>query len=226
MTSPGPLLFDRPAIVAGEDKLQTDVIASQLRGVVVPEVVRTRDFAQALSLARPGGFALHIVGWDKNPLDAVEYILGIRRNRDSRDRAAPIIVACAAPTANDYKLAQEAGATAVFAKPLAIGPLLKLFAKVKADVRPFVDTQDYVGPCRRRAILSSASRRRRSDAPDPASSAFASASIKYAMVLFNQVAEGDLDQAAETAARLRLTGEAAADAMLVAALDQIGRAHV
>jgi len=61
-------LFDRPAIVTGEDKLQMEVIAGILRGVVVPEVVRTRDYAHAAGLARTGGYALHVIGWDRDPL--------------------------------------------------------------------------------------------------------------------------------------------------------------
>lgn len=221
MPSVAPLLFDRPAIVTGEDKLQTDILAGLLRGVVTPEVVRTRDYKHAASLARSGGFALHIVGWDKSPLDAIEYVFELRRARENRDRAAPVIILCAAPTANDHKMAQEAGATAVFTKPLALGPLVTLLNRVVADVRPFIDTPAYVGPCRRRAILSGGPRRRRGESKPPPPPPYAAAAIKDAVLLYNQVTTGELAAAAETCARLRKAGNADVDAPMVEALDLI-----
>lgn len=216
-----PLLFDRPAIVTGEDKLQTDIVAGLLRGVVTPEVVRSRDYKHAASLAQSGGFALHIVGWDKSPLDAIEYVFELRRARENRDRAAPVIILCASPTGNDYKMAQEAGATAVFAKPLALGPLVNLLKRVVADARPFVDTPSYVGPCRRRAILSGGPRRRKGEVKPAAPAPYAATAIKDAVLLYNQVTTGALDAAAETCLRLRKAGNADVDAPMVEALDLI-----
>jgi hypothetical protein len=217
-TSP---LFDRPAIATDEDKLQMDVIAGILRGVVVPEVVRTRDYAHAASLARTGGLALHIVGWDKDPLETIQYIYEMRRSKEKRDRAAAAIVLCAAPSPNDYKIAQEAGATAVFATPLALGPLMKLMARVKDDRRPFVETPDDVGPCRRRAILDGGPRRRSDDPAPPPPAPYAATAIKEAVLLYNQVSTGALYAAAATCARLRKAGNVDVDAPMVEALDLI-----
>jgi CheY-like chemotaxis protein len=217
MKSAAPL-FDRPAIVTGEDKLQTDIIADLIRGVVAPEVVRTREYKHGIALAQAGGFALHLVGWDKSPPDALDYVVRLRRDRDNRDRAAPVIILCAAPTANDYKMAQEAGATAVFAKPIALGSLMKLFEKVKADPRPFVDAQSYIGPCRRRAILSGGPKRRRADAATTVTSGYTAGAIKDAVILFRQVSSGDLAGAAETCARLQKASDAASDAPMAEAL--------
>lgn len=216
-----PLLFDQPAIVTGEDKLQTEIIAGILRGVVVPEAARTRSYAEARALAKTASFALHVVGWDKDPLEAIQYLYDLRRLPDRRSRAAPAIVVCAAPSANDYKMAQEAGATAVFAKPLALGSLLKLLGKVKDDKRPFVESPNYVGPCRRRAMLHGGPRRRRSDplaAPPPP---YAATAIKEAVLLYNQVNAGTFDAAFETCARLRKAGNVDVDAPMVEALDLI-----
>lgn len=221
MAGPPPLLFDRPTLVAGEDKLQTDVIAGLLRGVLTPEVIRTRDFQHASSLAHAGGFALVVVGFDRSTVDAVEFIMSLRRNRANRDRTAPIIVLRTNPTENDYKVAQEAGATAVFAKPLALGPLQKFFAKVKSDVRPFVDVESYVGPCRRRAIIKGGPRRRSGDQPDPATQSYATRAIKDAVLMFNQINTGELDKAADTCSRLRRLGNVEVDAALVETLDLI-----
>lgn len=217
-----PFLFDRPTVVVGEDKLQTDMLCNLLRGVVSREVVRTRDVAQAMGQIS-AGYAMHIVGWDRSPTEAIEYILRARRAKENPHRAAPIVVVCTNPTENDYKLAQEAGATAVFAKPVAIGPLVKMFEKVKADPRPFVDSPNYVGPCRRRGMMSGGGpRRRKSDQPvTPPPASYNSQAIKDAVLLFNQINTGALDEAAQTCVRLRKMGNAEVDAPLVAAIDLV-----
>jgi len=145
----------------------------------------------------------------------------MRRSKENRDRAAPAIVLCTAPSANDYKMAQEAGASAVFAKPLALGPLVKLLARVKDDKRPFVETTDYVGPCRRRALLESGPRRRRGDPAPPPPPPYAATAIKEAVLLYNQVSTGALFAAAATCARLRKAGNVDVDAPMVEALDLI-----
>lgn len=84
------------------------------------------------------------------PADGVELTRWIRWRQDSPNPYLPILVVTAHSARATVLKARDAGASAIVAKPIAIGTLFKALNEVILRPRPFVRTPDYRGPDRRR----------------------------------------------------------------------------
>jgi two-component system, chemotaxis family, chemotaxis protein CheY len=99
--------------------------------------------------------------------DGVDLTHEIRRNAAVRNRRAPIILTTNKASALTLAQAIEAGASAMLAKPFAPGTVAAMVRKVVETPRAFIETEVYVGPCRRWGLaeaLAPGARRRVGDA--------------------------------------------------------------
>jgi DNA-binding response OmpR family regulator len=106
-----------------------------------------------------------IVSYELGETDAAGWIRAFRRNERLADRKAAIFVTSSAFSRSMAEQCRRAGANALIGKPLSGKVLTATISKVLSRPRPFVEGDDYVGPCRRAGIVTAgpAKKRRRAD---------------------------------------------------------------
>jgi PleD family two-component response regulator len=95
-----------------------------------------------------------IVAVEARPLDGLEWVRRFRRMRDRKCHKAPVILLASHLRGSLVEACHDAGANAVIGTPYAPRTLIKTIKRVFAQTRPFVDSEGYVGPCRRVALVT------------------------------------------------------------------------
>lgn len=139
-----------------------------LRGIGVEEVIEARDGEEAMHILTDAATSCDVVIADSamKPLNGLELTKLIRAGASGVDPFLPVIVTSNHAEVGEIVAARDAGATEYLAKPLSAKILdLRLHAVVQ-NPRPFVRTDDFFGPDRRRHAQNafSGSERRTHDA--------------------------------------------------------------
>ena len=95
-----------------------------------------------------------VIEWEEKGLDGLEITRAIRAGKTEIDRATGIVIMTSRASIGDVERARRAGATEYLVKPMSARALLTRIEQILFRPRPFVVTESYVGPCRRRNIDS------------------------------------------------------------------------
>ena len=121
-----------------------------LRGIGVAEVFEVRNGDEALTSLRELACDMMIADTGMDPVGAVELTQIVRGGHEGIDPFMPIIVMSGNANLDEIIAARDAGANEYLAKPLSAKILdLRLHAVV-AHPRPFIRSDDFFGPDRRR----------------------------------------------------------------------------
>lgn len=126
------------------------IVSTVLAGVGVTNVRETRDGAEALEILREWPADLAIVDFQMQPLDGVEFTRLVRNSSDSRNPYLPVIMMTGHSERVRVEEARDAGVTEFVAKPLTAKAVLERINAVIYRPRPFIRTEYYLGPDRRR----------------------------------------------------------------------------
>lgn len=133
-----------------------------LRGIGVGEVLEARNGEEALASLRELPCDVVVADAAMNPVGALELTQKIREGHQGIDPFTPIIVMSGNANLAEIIAVRDAGANDYVAKPLSAKILdLRLHALV-VQPRPFVRSDDFFGPDRRRhmkALFRGADRR-------------------------------------------------------------------
>jgi CheY-like chemotaxis protein len=144
-----------------EGKLQTDL----LRGAGARRVSIVQD--RGAALAEVGKLAANIIilAIEDNVTASLDWVRDLRRARRSPAQKANVFLTSPHLTMSLAEQCRRAGANAIIGLPISNATLLNTINKVLAKPRPFVDSDVYVGPCRRAGIVSAGTGkyRRKSD---------------------------------------------------------------
>jgi CheY-like chemotaxis protein len=84
------------------------------------------------------------------PLDGIDFVRLLRNSPDSPNPMVPVIMITGHSTMARVAEARDAGVNEFLAKPLTARGVIERLSQVVENPRPFVRTQDYFGPDRRR----------------------------------------------------------------------------
>jgi DNA-binding response OmpR family regulator len=84
------------------------------------------------------------------PLDGIDFTRLVRRSKDSPNPMCPIIMITGHSTLQRVHEARDAGVNEFLAKPLAAKGVIERLNQVVEHPRPYVRTDSYFGPDRRR----------------------------------------------------------------------------
>lgn len=126
------------------------IVVAILKGVGITRVREVADGAEALRAL--GGFSadLAIVDFNMLRLDGVEFTRRVRNAPDSPNPYLPIIMMTGHAEKHRVYEARDAGVTEFVVKPVTARSILSRIQAVIFKPRPFVRTETYFGPCRRR----------------------------------------------------------------------------
>ncbi len=138
-----------------DDNQHMRAIASAvLQSAGVRKVREAADGTAALEILREHAIDLAIVDFNMFPLDGVEFTRLVRNSPDTANPYLPIIMMTGHSEKSRVYEARDAGVTEFVVKPITAKAILDRIQAVIFHPRPFVKTDGYFGPDRRRTAAS------------------------------------------------------------------------
>jgi two-component system, chemotaxis family, chemotaxis protein CheY len=126
--------------------LTTDLLAAM--GARLIRKHATTDKALADLHSEP--FDILITEWNTTPMGGLELVEHIRTSPKSPNRLMPILLMTARSEEEYVVQARDRGITEFLAKPFTADSLFRRIVSIVAFPRPFIDSDRYFGPDRRR----------------------------------------------------------------------------
>lgn len=126
------------------------IVGAVLRGAGVKNVREVGDGSEALTQMRDAPADIAIVDFAMFPLDGVQFTKLVRNSPDSPNPFLPIIMMTGYAERSRVMEARDAGVTEFVVKPVTAKALLDRLNAVIFHPRPFIRTETYFGPDRRR----------------------------------------------------------------------------
>ena len=149
------------------------ITASVLRSVGVGRIWEASDGAEAMDNLRHQAIDIAFVDLEMQPLGGLEFTRAVRTDPDSANPYLPIIMMTGHTQAHRVIEARDIGVTEFLAKPITAKTLVDRLNAVIVRSRPFIKTDGFFGPDRRRVGDDDykGSRRRSKDQSDDDASA-------------------------------------------------------
>jgi len=126
------------------------ITSAILQSAGVRNIREVSDGAAALDCLRDHAIDLAIVDFKMFPLDGVEFTRLVRNSPDSANPYLPIIMMTGHSEKSRVTEARDAGVTEFVVKPITAKAVFDRIQAVIMRPRPFLKTDDYFGPDRRR----------------------------------------------------------------------------
>ncbi len=127
-------------------ELTADVLA--MMGVRTIRKCAATD--RALEALRADPYDIVITEWNTKPMSGLEFIDFVRTSASSPNRLMPILLMTARSEEEYVLQARDRGITEFLAKPFSVESLHRRLVSIIAFPRPFIDSDRYFGPDRRR----------------------------------------------------------------------------
>jgi CheY-like chemotaxis protein len=142
--------FDLQILVVEDNFNMRKLVAEVVRAIGVREVEECSDGAQALEMLRHWPADVAIVDFNMSPMDGVEFTRMIRTSPDTPNPFLPIIMLTAHSERARVEEARDAGVTEFVIKPMTARSIIGRLNSIINHPRPFIRTEAYFGPDRRR----------------------------------------------------------------------------
>lgn len=126
------------------------IAAAVLHSADIREVREATDGAAAYEILRQHPIDVAIIDFNMAPMDGVAFTRLVRTDPHSPNIYLPIIMMSGHSEASRVREARDAGVTEFLVKPITAKAVLDRINAVILKPRPFVKTDSYFGPCRRR----------------------------------------------------------------------------
>lgn len=141
------------ALVVDDNQHMRSLVRTILESLGVSQILEARDGAHALEKMGQTQIDLLIVDWNMEPMDGLALTRHLRTSADSPDQFVPVIMLSGHTERARVMQARDAGVTEFMAKPVSARSLYARIVSIIENPRPFVRTNDYFGPDRRRQML-------------------------------------------------------------------------
>jgi two-component system, chemotaxis family, chemotaxis protein CheY len=145
-----PNLSAISVLVADDSPQMRRLLVAMLNAIGIWNVrtaVDGREAFDSMNAQRPD---ILITDADMGQVGGMELVRSVRRNHDSATPYLPIIMVTGHTERAWVEDARDAGVNEFLAKPISAGSLYSRISEVVLNPRPFVRSQGYVGPDRRR----------------------------------------------------------------------------
>ena len=143
--------LDQLKILLVDDNHHMRVLLIELlRAVGINKVFEAADGAEGLQMMRSHAVDIVMTDLAMEPLDGIDFVRLLRNSPDSPNQMCPVIMITGHSTFARVNEAREAGVNEFLAKPLTARGVIERLHQAVEHPRPFVRTEDYFGPDRRR----------------------------------------------------------------------------
>lgn len=126
------------------------VVADSLRRLTITNINAAASSVEAFSVGRTFKPDLIFVDWDAGRMSGLEFTREVRRNTTGISRETPIILLAGVIDHDQLMSARQSGINEFLLKPVSAQGVLSRIEEVVLRPRKFIDSRNYVGPCRRR----------------------------------------------------------------------------
>lgn len=140
----------RSLLIVDDNAYMRTIVATIARACGVAIVEEAADGAEAFERMRHRKFDCAVVDLKMDPLNGIEFLRLLRSGKDSPDPHLGVIVLSAHSGHARILEARDAGADEILTKPVTAAALLERLHAVIHHRRPFVASETYTGPDRRR----------------------------------------------------------------------------
>lgn len=138
------------AMVVDQDKHMRRLVKSLLYALGFRNLHEASDGGSALQELKFNPADLIVTSWTMEPIGGIELIKTLRLSKDSPCPEADIIMLTANTEVRHVVEARNAGMTEFLAKPVSADKIYTRVMSVLKYPRPYIQTNSYTGPCRRR----------------------------------------------------------------------------
>ena len=137
-------------LIVDDNVHMLNIVKTILRGFGATQVIEAKDPGEAFERLRHDAIDIVVLDYLMGEEDGVAFLRRLRNDRASPTPYVPVIMLTAHSEQNRVEAARDAGATEFCAKPVTAAEMLRKVAAVIDHPRPFVRSDTYFGPDRRR----------------------------------------------------------------------------
>jgi two-component system chemotaxis response regulator CheY len=137
-------------LIVDDNVHMLNIVKTILRGFGAVHVFEAKEPQEALFRLRHDSIDILILDYLMGEEDGVAFLRRLRREPDSPAPYVPVIMLTAHSEKARVEAARDAGASEFCAKPVTAAEMLRKVAAVIDHPRPFVRSDHYFGPDRRR----------------------------------------------------------------------------
>ncbi len=137
-------------LVVDPNAFMRGVVADSLRRLMVTNIMAAASAVEAFTVGRAFKPDVVFVEWDAGRMSGLEFTREVRRNTTGVSRETPIILLAGVIDHDQLMSARQAGINEFLLKPVSAQGVLSRIEEVVLRPRKFIDSRNYVGPCRRR----------------------------------------------------------------------------
>jgi CheY-like chemotaxis protein len=149
-TIPQEQLKRMKVLVVDPNAYMRGVIADSLRRLMITNINAAATAVEAFTVGRTFKPDIIFVDWDAGRMSGLEFTREVRRNSTGMSRETPIILLAGAIDHEQLMAARQAGINEFLLKPVSAQGVLSRIEELVLRPRKFIDSRNYVGPCRRR----------------------------------------------------------------------------
>jgi CheY-like chemotaxis protein len=144
-----------PILVADDNGFNRNIISDILRGAGLDHIYYAKDGNDMLraTIERSPRIVITNSRHPQGTLSGLDFTRMVRAGHRGIDRSLSIVVATDTATAKFIDAARASGVDEMLVRPFTAAALLARVEAVLVRPRQFVESLDYVGPCRRRRML-------------------------------------------------------------------------
>lgn len=159
---------DYVALMVEANAEYTRITESMLRQCGIKEVIRAANAGEAVASLFMRKVDLVVCDYDVPPDGGLALLRTIRNRHVNKHYQVPVIVTCVGTDLKKVKAARDAGATEFLGKPFSAKYLWRALYSALEHGRPFIESEAYVGPDRRRKEKDAPAERRAAGKADKA----------------------------------------------------------
>lgn len=137
-------------LIVDPNAFMRGVVADSLRRLMVTNIMAAASAVEAFTVGRAFKPDVIFVDWDAGRMSGLEFTREVRRNTTGVSRETPIILLAGVIDHDQLMSARQAGINEFLLKPVSAQGVLSRIEEVVLRPRKFIDSRNYVGPCRRR----------------------------------------------------------------------------
>lgn len=137
-------------LIVDPNAFMRGVVANSLRRLMVTNIMAAASAVEAFTVGRAFKPDVVFVDWDAGRMSGLEFTREVRRNTTGVSRETPIILLAGVIDHDQLMSARQAGINEFLLKPVSAQGVLSRIEEVVLRPRKFIDSRNYVGPCRRR----------------------------------------------------------------------------
>ncbi|HEY3951583.1 response regulator [Phenylobacterium sp.] len=143
--------YDLLKILLVDDNHHMRVLLSEiLKAIGVQKIYEASDGTAGLQMMKNHTIDIVMTDLSMQPLDGIDFVRLLRRSPDSPNQMCPVVMITGHSTMSRVAEARDAGVNEFLTKPLTARGVLERINQIVNHPRPYVKTEGYFGPDRRR----------------------------------------------------------------------------